>query len=537
MTLATQGSTTDHHAEQYDVLVKRMQAAFLQATLAKQDRLYTTDADNLYEVYLSSLPEDRQYHTCHCCKNFIERFGGLVTIDENGIQKSAMWYSHAEEGFYAPVVQALRSRVNSAKVTGVFYSSEKVWGTPQSGGWDHFALYPTANMVHKSPLQTAYQAYAEKREDYKNMITALKEYSEQTVNTAVTLLKTDSLYRSEKVLGVAEWLLKTIQDRAMSKDSRTQRNRLWRAVALAPIGYAHPRSSMIGTLLDDIAAGDSYESVSKKFKSKMDPLQYLRPQAAPAAGAIAQAEKIVETMGIAPSLERRFARLEEIQKKWEPAVAQTKKAVEKAGGVFSHLKAKDQPAETNNITVPAQVMTWVKFQTLILPTAEKIEAHVPSYGNFGAYVTAVHDSAPPILQWDSEEKRNPVSWYLYKGGSSASRWSLKPHTWAPVTAISDQPSSWYSNLFRHQGEGVMFVLKGAQDLQQEHSLALFPEILRSELHAVRSVIEAHSNAGSLAGKEEASACGLLMQRKNIEPMRLRVTSMGSTLDYTIDRWD
>lgn len=53
---------------------------------------------------------------------------------------------------------------------------------------------------------------------------------------------------------------------------------------------------MIGTLLDDIASGMSFDSVSRRFAEKMHPLQYQRPQAAPSAGNIAQAEKIVEKL-------------------------------------------------------------------------------------------------------------------------------------------------------------------------------------------------------------------------------------------------
>ena len=43
----------------------------------------------------------------------------------------------------------------------------------------------------------------------------------------------------------------------------------------------------------------------------------------------------------------------------------------------------------------------------------------------------------------------------------------------------------------HHGAGVLFVLAGARESRQDGS-ALFPEILKSEFHGIRSVIEAYS---------------------------------------------
>lgn len=74
---------------------------------------------------------------------------------------------------------------------------------------------------------------------------------------------------------------------------------------------------MIGTLLKDVATGMDFATVSARFASKMHPLKYQRPQAAPRVGNIADAEKIVAQLGIARSLERRFARIDEIDTLWK----------------------------------------------------------------------------------------------------------------------------------------------------------------------------------------------------------------------------
>ncbi|KVT95576.1 hypothetical protein WL77_11970 [Burkholderia ubonensis] len=530
--------------QQYDKLLATLNSSFAARTSGEQTRLYTTDTDGLFDVYLNTLsasPEGRQHHTCNACRRFIERFGGLVTIGEDGAPASVIWApdpgAAADHPYYAPAIAQVRDSVERARVTGVFYTSESIWGLPRTGEWTHFSVTPGRHLIHQSRVQTAFQAMAEAREDYRTMITALQEITLATVETAVTLLKTDSLYRSEKCLGVAEWLRDLIVSRDAAKNSRVKENLLWRAVATAPAGFAHPRSSMIGTLLEDISAGLPFEDVKAKFAAKMHPLLYRRPQAAPSAGTIRQAEKVVEQMGIAPSLERRFARLDELQSLWMP---HTSASVPSSGGVFGHLKSKNMKRANAPINASGGAITWEKFARTVLPEAESIEVYVPTgSANFAAYVTAQHADAPPILQWDREDRRNPVSWYLYVGGSMASKWGLVPGAWARVNAISAQPSSWHEPNDRH-GAGVLFVIDGARDHRHEGAgNALFPECLRSELHGVRAVIEAYSRSASIAGVDEASACGLLLQKQSryTPGHRVRVAAKGATLEYTIDRWD
>lgn len=56
---------------------------------------------------------------------------------------------------------------------------------------------------------------------------------------------------------------------------------------------------------------------------------------------------------------------------------------------------------------------------------------------------------------------------------------------------------------------------------------------------MRSVIEAYSRRASIGGFDEASACGLMLQKSSRfgNGHRVRVTTKGATLEYVIDRWD
>jgi hypothetical protein len=183
-------------------------------------------------------------------------------------------------------------------------------------------------------------------------------------------------------------------------------------------------------------------------------------------------------------------------------------------------------------------MTWEKFARTVLPTAETIEFVVPiGNANFCAFLTATHADAPPILQWDREERRNPVSWYVYHGGSPSSRWGLHGGSTVAVTAIVAQPTAWDAERpLSHHGESVTLVLDSAKD-SQPFGLALFPEVLRAELHEVRSVIEAHNRSTKPTGADAAEVCGLRLQKGATFDAAVHVVSGGVRVTYKLDRWD
>lgn len=524
-TTAPRGNASD---PEYASFIERVQAGF-ESRLADGSPLFTTDVGGLWEAYLSAFPEpERQFHNCSCCRRFIETYGGLVVIAADGSTTPAIWNTDEAQGDELAAVAALERLVRKANVTGPFLSKAPIWGTPETGAWRHMSVTPPKDTLHTSLLLTPGQAMAEKREDFKNVRRALAEFTAPLVNQALALLKSDALYRSEKVLGQAQWL-SDVHAALEAAPKHRRDNVLWRFVGLAPAGFCHPRSSMIGTLLADIEAGVSFEEASRKFRAKMDPLQYQRPQAVPSAGNIAAAEKTVEKLGIGPSLARRFARLEELQTVWKPTPA-PEQAV--PSSIFGHLVPKGA-ALAPSMTAPAQTMTWEKFARTVLPEARSMEAMVPTGpAGFVALLTAENFDAPPILQWDSAERRNPFSWYLYNRGSMAAQWGLVGGSWRKVNAITLNPSSWFGG-FAHHEKNAVLILDGAKDSQTNQGNALFPETLKSELHGIRATIEAYSKNAKISGGAEASACGLM-----VIGARVRVTDRnGVASEFRIDRWE
>lgn len=504
--------------------------------------VFTTDAKGLYQAYLAALPEEaRQHYNCRRCQEFIEKYGGLVVqIDGSGITEPAMWGSDCPAFFY-PAAIAMSQIVRDAKITGVFISSEKVYGTPSTaefgvGVWHHFCAVPSAHNIHYGVPKTAEQVMAERVQEHIMLTAALEKYPAKVVKKAVGLFKTESLFRSEKFSGPANWFL-DLHTAIAKKPAERKANIIWIAVSGAPAGFCHIGGSVVGTVFDDIIAGLTNAQIAKRFGKKTDTTKYQRPKAAPTEGNKEQAEKLFAKTGAAASLKRRYARLGELPLIWAPAA--TKAKAPSPDAVFAKVKTKKVSA-----AVPEKVqnkpvtITWEKFQHTVLQEALEIQFWAGNRHSYAGLLTAVDLDAPPIIIWDSLENRNPFSWYFLDGIAPPMLWNLQPG-WVNVTGITLKPCMW-SGEFPQFGKGAMFVLENCKDLQKRNNpgLCLFPEILKNEYHSVRATIEGYSNTEHLEGWEEGSASGVMADAVHGEwGIQIRVTTRDFVIDYILDRWD
>lgn len=506
------------------------------------------DGPGLADAWLALIPERlRAQYKCNACRHFLIRYGGLVAIDATGQRASVLWRGKPPAEFQDAFSEMARL-VESAPVDGVFVTDQRRLGTqispptPDGHVWTHFSIQPV--QLWTSKVKNADQRAAELRQDFLMISAALPLYPASVIERAVALLESGTLARPEKALPHAKWL------RELQKTERNQTAaplraaaQVWRAAALAPAGFAHIASSILGTLLDDIAAGLPPSKIAARFADKMDPLQYQRPTAAPSDGQLRMAEGIMAKLESAGALRRRWATISDLQFLWaqltlrEPSTVQAAPAAAApalipapGARVFGHLKGKD--------ALPDGVMTWTKFEREVLPKATSIHADVPAVGPFVALLTAADPAAPPIFQWDRPEARNPVSWYFRNPSPPASAWNLKPGA-AKVIGVCLAPPLWGARPLENQGKKVFFLLEGARDMHPS-TLAIFPECLISEYHPVRKTIEEFSKRGRIEGDPSAAVAGIAFQDvAGSQPIPLRLhVEMGTTQrTITIDRWD
>src|SRR5688572_22781935 len=134
-------------------------ALFTKSLLPPETPLFTTAAEGLFDLFLAGLPADRrQHYTCRACRTFVDRFGGLVTIDDVGNLTPALWPEQSND-FFRPAVEAVCRVVSASKVDGVFVSSNDMLGQPVTGAWTH--LHALNVRQFKGKLKNAHQRAAE----------------------------------------------------------------------------------------------------------------------------------------------------------------------------------------------------------------------------------------------------------------------------------------------------------------------------------------------------------------------------------------
>lgn len=564
------GEAHNDHDPEYDAFLAAIQDRFTRSDALGKQPLFFTDVSDvsvksgkrtvrgLFPLYLANLPQaSRQYYNCHACKRFFEKFGSVVRISPTGEVSSPIWHEDDAPEMHKAGIRAVRLAVEKAPIGGVFFSEEETWGHRMAGGWDHIALTPSSNLVYKPTTLTAEQDMAVKREEFHMLVRAMGEFPRNIALAVVNILEANALTRAEKFLGPAKWFAEHMENLSRGIGNAPTLALTWRAVATAPTGFCHVKSSVLGSLYEDLCAKVNFETASKRFNEKVHTKNYQRPTEAPSEGNLAQAEKVIAKLGSEGSLDRKFATIEEVvaaafwsEGAWfsTQVLDANKRKEDPKSAVFGHIKPKQMLRPDSKpvwpFDLPPRKITWEKFNSTVLQAGHvaKLELYVDtSTRGFVGITAPVHPDAPPILKWDNPSCRNPYSEFTILN-ANANSWELLPGRFVEVTAVVGRVFSWGDpETFAHLGKGVNLLLRGSK--APHVSLCLFPEYLKAEYFPIRASIEAYSTSKRLVGRDHASACGVSLippaaTSNTVWNYRVRATSHdGKTAEYIIDRWE
>ncbi len=485
--------------------------------------LFHTTADT-WDAYLGGFPtySARQEHDCNCCKSFMRQYGNLAYVTETGELSSALFDKHTNYGDYRGPVRAIMSAVSYEynSISRVFATKDRLVGRPNVGGWSHFHFNAESNHVHRDPGHRRGQVHTN-----VDMLISLREIPKSDFESVVSVLRSGKLNRANQYIAQSEWLMKVLYSKSV--------NQLWAAAAVAPAGFCNVNSGNLGVLIDDIAARGRFNmnAVIAAHNARTRSDVYMRPTEAPKAGTLVQATKLVEELGVENSLLRRRASIHDLKTLWSQSASPSPAAP--SVGVFADVNTRrpSRPSMGNPIG-GAERMTWARFsRTVLSGTVDRIQVK-PDGATFTGMVTEAIPGSPGILKWD-----NPVSWYVYSGSSSASSWGLYASTWTDVLAISDSPDTWNGVSHSGLGDKKFLILEGCGD-SRTPGLCLFPEVLKSEFHGIRSVIEAYSTKTShrLQPALGVEASGIMFN-DNSSDLHVRVLSNGITTQYILSQMD
>lgn len=434
-------------------------------------------------------------------------------------------------------------KVEKADIMLAYYTKDNMLGTPVTGEWKHMHVCNSNVCNHSKTFINNWNDYfkmsSDSIENFKMVKYATECYDLDIVNKALTLLTTNSLCRADKFTKMGEAVAELFKALDGEKNERKRNNIIWQYVANnINTSYCHIKSGMLGTLYDDIKEGYDFDTIAKRFADKVDPLNYMRPKAAPSAGNIKRAEELINELGLEKSLERRFANIDELTYLWKP---EQKEDNNKSEGIFSHLLDKEtikRDSEKLNLQLSITRITWAKFRRDILPKVKSMKIKVPmACRYFTCFTTALYEDAKPILKYDKEDNRNPISSYMYCLTTSASDWNLDGGRYYDVYGITTRADEYCKSI--NEIKNVIFTIKGMKDLRcvnKNVGNALFPELLIPELHEIRSTIEAYSKSAKLHDYDKYSACGIILNNNQYTELKVDLGN-GIVSNYIIDRFE
>lgn len=490
-----------------------------------------------YYRFLQRLPvEVRQEYNCRTCSDFFRHYGDVVWVNSLGQTQSVLWPVNLQlvPALFRDAVRECRDAIDGLPIVRPFLPNTRQWGVARTGDWTHFAVTVRADLCRTArPTQTHFQTEAELMEEFSMLTRALHSWRLKSVKKAGQMLKSGVLPRASAHARQAEWL-----ERVWGV--RSKPNLLWLEVVKAPSGWCHVGNGALGLLVQSIEDGASEAELIRQHGAVMRPTQYMRPSAAPAAGQLQKAEKLVEQLGSAGALERRQATLEDVQewvwrKRPTPAPQPTLQ-------VFAGVAGKPgrQPKQPT-VTVGTPVtMTWAKFARTVLPQAVSVRvSQATAHSGYGM-LAALNPASPPILQWDREDRRNTVSWFTNQPGVPITGYGarLEPNNTVELEGVCRFPQHWNGGDADKWGDGVLLVVNGSGPYPGGGN-ALFPEFLRSEYHGVRASIEALSKSATMHRVDRPIAALAIRSQTAPSPyLQLEVVTRDNVQAiYRIDRWD
>lgn len=506
----------------FDELVKQVHATFNER-LAKFGRvLFYTDSKNLSTTYRKGFPEaEQQHHNCTCCRNFFNRFGAMVFIDEEGKSVPALWDSSVVPEEYRKSVAALEKRVSNTQVLGRFYTPFDKWGEEVTPVFEEGTDKQIANWTHHTAPVVAECVVVEDQigtlqgifnTDTDCLVDAVNRYSLPNISLAITSLS--PLRGVEKWVKQLEWLHGVVK-RAKHLNDNAKRNVVMREVSLLEDRqWSRIGTNVLGnTFLDPIQRGQSINTAMKMFMTQIDPENYRQQTAAPTEGNVKVTQEIFKDLGLTEAdLHRRMASMGEIRGViWTPPTKVEAKAAP-SDKPFANVKTKGSQPQKEEVrdqgtVVDGGAVTWAHFQANILPKAQSLQIRMPYQARFIYFTNASKADAGRVFFYDLEEERNTFACHTTVDPISPNLIDLHPMSWVPVRSINRTPAAWTGGPHGEEMSVDCFMLDGAKENRREVRLALFPQILRKELYQAERVISQFSNENYMDTETEDQAIG------------------------------
>lgn len=425
---------------------KKVQEKFVQ--MSKTGKLFRVEltGQQVWDLYLKSFAKENDpifrdpnstSHNCNHCKNFIRRYGNIVSVNERyGIE--TMFDVDADIEF-KDTAKALSAEIKSSKITEVFFetfnelnslpyesctkSSKEfqlgVASNPKRYTKEEAEKYGvvkpdeirTFNHLHLM-LDKAFvdmsgssvEALMGNHRDAKNVFQrAMETISLDTLQLVKDLINQGSLLDGATHLFKIEQIIPLKQE---YDNLPTNQRDNWCWVKSFKLPFAKFKNELIGVLCSELSEGEELNKACQSWNKRVDPANYMKVTAPITKKQIEEAKKFVEENGYVESFDRRFATIDDI-KVSEILHSNVGKGDIKSVSIFDGVKSTSTRHKRNEFEGVEEVPID-KFMKDILPTCSSVEAFFGNnhQGNLVSLTTASKNGeSKPIFKWS-----NNYSW-------------------------------------------------------------------------------------------------------------------------------
>lgn len=405
----------------------------------------------VWDLFLSSFmdgdnpifrdPESSTYN-CNQCKNFIRRYGNIVSINENYELVSIFDIEENVPNKFVSVVKTLSSALKKSTIDNVFFetydslnslpyescrksNTEFNLGIPknvkrytkeesQKFGvvkpdqiitFHHLHLTLPKQFVDMSgrSIESIMGEYRDNKNVFQR---AMMEIPLDTLNLVRDLINQGSLLDGQTHLYKINTIipLKTEYDK-ISEEKRDN----WCWVKSYGFLLSKFKNELIGVLCSELAEGKELNESCQSWNKRVDPANYMKAVAPITKRQIQDARTFVEENGYVESFDRRFATIDDI-KASEILHINVGDGDLKTISIFDNIKSTSTRHKRSEFDGVEEVGIE-KFMSDILPSSSSIEVLLQNKheGNLVSMTTSNVKDNKPIFKWD-----NNYSW-TFKG--------------------------------------------------------------------------------------------------------------------------
>ena len=424
---------------------KKIQTKFTE--LSKTGKLFRIELTNqqIWDLYLSSFSKKNNpifrdpnstSKNCTHCKNFIHKYGNIVSVDKNYNIDTMFNITINDE--FKNTTKVLSDAIKTSKITEVFLEtfnnlnslpyescnkSNKVFQLGVANNlkrytkeesekfgvvkpneiriFNHIHLFLEKDFVDTSgnSVESLMGNYRDAKNVFQRTMETISldtlKLVKDLINQGSLLDGATHLYKIEQIIP-----LKEEYDNLLTKQKDN-----WCWVKSYKLPFAKFKNELIGVLCSELSEGKELNKACQSWNKRVNPANYMKVTAPITKKQIEETKLFVEKNKYTESFNRRFATIDDI-KVSEILHSNIGKKEIKSVSIFDGIKSTPTRHKRNEFEGVEEV-TIDKFMKDILPSCSSVEVFLTNnqQGNLVSLTTANNVDSKPIFKWN-----NNYSW-------------------------------------------------------------------------------------------------------------------------------